>query len=225
MVWSERDEEIEGSGSQEKGRTHLSKLPTLEAIQQNLANALLEVDLHASTELLKHIKIRTTETATPLLLIIVAVDNEVGGRLARQGNQQQRFRDILPVVNEERLQVVGDGDADGGPEMECLFLWVKIWVSECLNGGSWVEFGKGGEGWSGEVSVLGVEVLYGLPDNSEGNAFGRAIANGYLWHVWFGGECWLGSVFTWGAVRGRLDIQVVGLSDVEVLLSDRARQV
>lgn len=50
--------------------------------------------------------------ARRLLLIPVLVDDVVGWHLAGEWHQGLRFGDAFPVVDEQVLEVVGDGDSN-----------------------------------------------------------------------------------------------------------------
>lgn len=124
--------------------TDLEKLFALEAVQQDAAEALVEVVADAGDDLVEDVGVGGARAALRQLGGVVGGQDGVGGRAGWERHQLQVFRHVLPVVDEERFEVVGDVEPDGGAGGEGFFLLVG-----------------GVSGCGGEVggSIVGSEVV------------------------------------------------------------------
>lgn len=113
-------------------RANLIILLPLEPIQQNPAEALLEVILHPHDDFLEQIGFRGAQAAVALGFVEVGVQDAVDRVRGGERDQREGFGDVFPVVHEDGFQVVRQGEADGGAGEEGVFLqkggqWVSGW--------------------------------------------------------------------------------------------------
>lgn len=101
----------------------IAVLRALIPIQQNLIKTLIEILLHACDDLIEDIFIGRGSTALGLLLIVPVLQDRTHGVLGRQGDDALVFRHLLPVVDEEGLEIVWHDDADGWARLERVLLY------------------------------------------------------------------------------------------------------
>ncbi len=80
--------------------TDIKKLLALEAVQQDAAEALVEVLLEAGDDLLEDVGVGGAGPALGQLVVEVGGQDGVGGRFGGQRHELQVFRHVLPVVDE-----------------------------------------------------------------------------------------------------------------------------
>lgn len=89
-------------------QAYLAQLHALEAVEEDLADSLLKVQLQSAAELEKQVGIGAAGAAVGSLFVVVGVDDVVGGGLRWQRHKKQGLGDILPVIDEKGLELIGD---------------------------------------------------------------------------------------------------------------------
>ena len=90
-------------------------LLALEAVEKDAAEALSEVLLQPGDDLLQNVRFGRSLAALELLFLVVLVEDLIVRDLGRQRDEEEVLGDVFPVVDQDRLQVVGAWDADLGP--------------------------------------------------------------------------------------------------------------
>lgn len=103
-------------------RADLVILLPLEPVQQDPAEALLEIILHPHDHFFEQIGLRGAEAAAALGLVEVGVEDAVDRVRRGQRDQGEGFGDVFPVVHKDGFEVVREGEADGGAGEEGVFL-------------------------------------------------------------------------------------------------------
>lgn len=98
------------------------KLFAFEPIQQDPPEALFKVLLDAYDDFLEEIGVRGAESAFAFFFVKVRVEDDVDGGLGRKWDKGEILGDVLPVVDQDGFEVVGNEEADRRARVECFFL-------------------------------------------------------------------------------------------------------
>lgn len=99
-------------------------LVALEAVQQDAAQCLVEILLNALNNLLQNVCIGAARNALCPFLLFVPLEDGCYCILAWKGDEVEVLSNLLPVVNEQRLELVGHWDADSWSGAECFLLFI-----------------------------------------------------------------------------------------------------
>lgn len=88
-------------------------------VKKNTTNAKRKVLAKTSNSLLKKIPLRRTRDTLLALILKILLQHLVDRNTSRNGNQLAMLANVLPVVNEDRLDVVWEINAD---------LWASVVV-------------------------------------------------------------------------------------------------
>ena len=91
-------------------------------VQQDAAEGLVKVLAQAGHGLLEDVERGAALLAVRLLVGEVVVEDRVDRVDVRERDELLVLGDILPVVHEQRLNMIGDGDLDGGTVVEVVLL-------------------------------------------------------------------------------------------------------
>lgn len=91
-------------------------------VEEDAAEGLLEVLLHARHGLLEDIKVRRLRITVGALRDQIVVDDLVDGVRVRKGDQLVVLRHVLPVVDKDGLDVIRDWKFDRGAGVKAIFL-------------------------------------------------------------------------------------------------------
>lgn len=80
--------------------TDIEKLLALEAVQQDAAEALVEILLEAGDDFLEDVGLGGAGSALGQLVLEVGGQDGVGGHFGGEWDELQVFRHVLPVVDE-----------------------------------------------------------------------------------------------------------------------------
>lgn len=81
-------------------------------IKKNSAKTLLKVLLQSSNNLVQDVGLGAACLSSWLFVLEIVIENKVDGLSGGKWDKLEILRDILPVVNEDCLDVVGDDQLD-----------------------------------------------------------------------------------------------------------------
>ena len=91
---------------------HFRVLCALEGVQEQATEAVIEVVAQAFDKFFEKIGIGGASGTPPTLDSVVVGENDIDRLLRRQGDEKKVLCDVLPVVDEDRLEEVGKRNAD-----------------------------------------------------------------------------------------------------------------
>lgn len=95
-------------------------------VQKNSAKTLLKVLLQTSNNLVQDVGWGTASLSSRLFVLEVIVENNVDGLSGGKWDELEILCDILPVVDEDCLNVVGDDELDRRSGVKLFFLKFSI---------------------------------------------------------------------------------------------------
>lgn len=97
-------------------------------VQKDAAEALIEVLTQSGDGLLKHIKRGGALGTVGTLVLEIVVENLIDRVRVWKGNQLLVLGDILPVIDEQGLDVIRDWKLDGGATVKVVLLSIVSFV-------------------------------------------------------------------------------------------------
>ena len=113
--------------------TRLEILLSLKTIQQDASQASLEIVFHAHDDLLQEIRFCGAEPTLALFLFEIGVQDAVDRVRGRQRDEGHALGDVFPIIDENRFEMVGKGEADCWTAKEGFFLYKTVLVSSHLH--------------------------------------------------------------------------------------------
>jgi hypothetical protein len=95
-------------------------------VQKNSTKTLLKVLLQTSNNLVQDVGWGTASLSSRLFVLEVIIENNIDGLSGGKWNELEIFCDILPIIDENRLNVVGDDELDRRSGVKLLFLKFTI---------------------------------------------------------------------------------------------------